>query len=225
MTGLSPKNTPLVNMEVDLPGGGKLQLQTVDEVDLWETSRDKYLADYRISQQSDLLAVGNVLLLHLENFRASQRMNGMEPELDPQGVPTGRYKKANVSSQDRTAALSILLKTSGEIREVEKALGIDKKTRDAGGQYDVQTYITTIKGAAREYRVHLSKRYRAYDAMAMEARTKLRMLATLDAEDLATENLTTETFCDWMRTLLASLEESDKKFAREKGKMIVGMVR
>src|SRR4051794_26404693 len=115
------------NFEVELPAGGKLQLATIDEVDLFEESRDKYLHDYRITAQSDRLIVGNVLMMHLENFRAQQRINGMEPEFDPAGIPTGRYVKAKVGQQERTAALNVLLKTSGEIREIEKALGIDKK--------------------------------------------------------------------------------------------------
>jgi hypothetical protein len=213
------------NFEVELPGGGKLQLATIDEVELFETSRDKYLHDYRITAQSDRLAIGNALLMHLENFRAQQRINGMEPELDPAGVPTGRYVKAKVSSQDRTAALNVLLKTSQEIREIEKSMGIDKKTRDQGGQYDVATYISAMKSGAREFGIHLSRRYKEYDRVCMEARVKLRMLENLDPEDLASENLSTDTFCDWMRGQLQVLEAADVKFAHEKGKMIVGRVR
>lgn len=216
---------PTQNFEVDLPGGGKVHLQTMDEVDLWEESRDRYLHDYRLTQQSDRLSVGTALLLHLEIFRAQQKLNGMVAELDPNNIPTGRYVKETVSGQDRSAALNVIIKSQGEIREIEKALGIDKRTRDQGGQYDVASYVQAMKAGAREFAIHLSKRYKAYEATVMAARTKLRMLENLDAEDLAIENLSPETFCDWMRGELAKLEEADKKFAHEKGRMIVGRVR
>lgn len=216
---------PQQNFEVDLPGGGRIHLQTMDEVDLWEDSRDKYLSDYKLTAQSDRLSVGTALLLHLEIFRAQQRINGMEPQLDPSGIPTGQYVSVKVGAQDRTAALNVIIKSQGEIREIEKALGIDKKTRDQGGQYDVASYIKGAKLSAREYGVHLSKRYQAYESTIMAARVKLRMLRNLDAEDLATENLTPESFLVWMEGELAKLEAADIKFAHEKGKLIVGRVK
>jgi SHS2 domain-containing protein len=213
------------NFEVELPAGGKLHLQTIDEVELFETSRDRYLGDYKITNQSDKLAVGNLLLLQVEAFRAAQRLNGMEPELDPNGVPTGRYMKVTIKAQDRTAALGVLMKTRESIADTEKALGIDKKTRDQGGQYDVSTYIQGAKSAAREFGVHLSKRYVAYVTFVMELRTQLRMLRQLDAEDLMEMKLTPETLLEWCWQELSKLEEADKKFAHEKGKLIVGRVR
>lgn len=213
------------NFEIEMPAGGKLPLQTIEEVDLIEESRDRYLGDFKITQQSDKLAVGSLLVLHLEVFRAQQRINGMEPEVDANGVPTGLYKRSNIKGTDRTAAFNILLKSQQEIRDLEKSLGIDKKTRDAGGQYDVQSYVDTVKGAAREYGIHLSKRYVRYEKFVRELRVKLRMLDNLDAEDLQQENLTPDTVFAFIRAELVALEDADKKFAHEKGKLIVGRVR
>lgn len=211
--------------EVELPGGGKLQLQSPEEVELWETSRDRYLSDFRINQQSDRLLVGAVLTQHLALFRAQQRLNGMEAQLDNNGIPTGRYRKVKASVQDMAAAQNIIIKAASEIRELEKALGIDKKTRDQGGQYDVATYVSNLKAASRSYGAHVSRRYKAYEEFVMELRVQLRMLQNLDDEDLVAMNISPEKVCDWARGQLAHLEELDQKYAREKGKAFVGRVR
>jgi hypothetical protein len=82
--------TAPVNFEVELPAGGKLHLQTIDEVEVFEDTREAYLRDFQIKHHSDKLAIGSLLLMHLEVFRNQQRLNSMEAELDTQGVPTGR---------------------------------------------------------------------------------------------------------------------------------------
>lgn len=214
-----------MNFEVDLPAGGKLPLQTIEEVDVYEEARDSYLRDFRIQHHSDKLAVGSLLMMHLEVFRNQQRLNGMEAELDANGVPTGRYVKAQMKQQDKTAALSVLLKVQEEIRSAEKALGVDKKTRDAGGQYDTKAYVDAMKDAANQYGVHLSRRYQAYDAFVRALRVKIKMLDTLDAEDLQHENISVDTIQSFIRASLDRLEEADKKFAHEKGRLIVGTIR
>jgi hypothetical protein len=211
--GMAP--AAATNFEVELPGGGKLPLQTIDEVEVFEESRDRYLSDYAIRNQSDRLAVSHMLILSIEAFRASQRINGMEPELDAAGVPTGRYLKAKVSGTDRAASIA----------DTEKQLGIDKKTRDQGGQYDVATYIEGAKKGAREFGVHLSKRYIAYTGFVKALRTQLRMLRQLDSEDLAEMRLSKESLLEWAWNELDKLEEIDRRFAAEKGRLIVGKVR
>lgn len=216
---------PPQNFEVELPGGGKLNLQTLEEVEAFEDSRDQYLSDYKLTNQSDRLAVNAMLILHMEAFRAAQRLNGMEAEVDANGIPTGRYKKVEVKGQDRAAALSILIKTRESIADTEKSLGIDKRTRDQGGQFDVSTYIGGAKQGAREYGVHLSKRYIAYVGFVMALRTQLRMLRQLDAEDLAEMRLSADSLLEWEWNELMALEAVDQKFAHEKGRLIAGLVR
>lgn len=215
----------VVNFEVELPAGGKVPLQTIEEVEVFEAARDSYLHDFRIQHHSDKLAIGSLIMMHLEVFRNQQRLNGMEAEVDAAGVPTGRYVKAQMKPTDKTAALSVLLKVQGEIRDAEKALGVDKKTRDAGGQHEVRDYIGEVKSAAEIWGVHLSRRYQAYDAFARALRVKIHMLDNLDAEDLQHENISVDTILGFCRASLERLVEADKKFAAEKGRLIVGRVR
>lgn len=207
---------------VRLPAGGELHLHGLDEVALWEESAQRYIDDYALEQQNDLMLVGAILSQQLAMFRAQKRLNGMEPDLDAQGTPTGRYTNTTPTPAEMSAAQSTITKAAEEIRELEKALGIDKKTREAGGQHTVAQYVGDLKQAAREYGIHLSRRLTAYEAFNMELRWKLRLLLNGDPEDRSYHRLTPQSICDWAREELADLEEVDKTYAREKGKIFVG---
>jgi hypothetical protein len=213
---------PPPDFEVDLPAGGRLMLHSLEEVDLWEESAKRYMQDYQLTQQNDLLLLGAVLSQQLAMFRAQQRMNGMAPKLDDKGMPTGQYVRKELKVNDMGAAQSTIIKASTEIRELEKALGIDKKTREAGGAHTVQNYVGTLKAAARQYGIHLSKRMREYERVMMDARWRLRLMRNGDAEDRAYHKLTPQTVCDWLEGELAKLEELDKQYAREKHAVFVG---
>jgi hypothetical protein len=213
------------SFKVDLPGGGSVSLQTQDEAELWDDSHKRYLESYGLSEQNDLVLLGAILSQQLAMYRAQQRMTGMVPEFDDQGLSTGRYISANLKAADLTAAQNTVTKAATEIRELEKSLGIDKKTREQGGQATVATYINTLKEAARRYGLHISKRLKEYERVAMEARWKLRVLRNGDAEDRAYHDLSPQKIIDWLEVELAKLEEADKTYAREIGHLYVGRLR
>ena len=213
---------PPQHFEVDLPAGGKLHLQSLEEVELWEESMKRYIDAYQFAEQNDLLTLGAILSQQLVIFRAQQAMNGMEPELDEELIPTGRWKCGEVKASDMSSAAATITRASEEVRALEKQLGIDKKTREAGGQHTVADYVKTVKAAAREYGLHISHRLKAYEKFTMEARWRLRLLENGDDEDLAYHDLSPEKFCAWARRELGELEEIDKEFAREKHAVVVG---
>jgi hypothetical protein len=59
-----------------------------------------------------------------------------------------------------------MLKAGGEITRLEVALGIDKKTRDAGGKGELQDYLVIAKRAAHEYGVHIVERVKFVEGLA-----------------------------------------------------------
>jgi hypothetical protein len=120
------------------------------------------------------------------------------------------------------AAQGVLIKAATEIRELEKALGIDKKTREAGGQHTVTDYITRLKRAAHAKGVRIAERVKAYEAFMMELRWKLRLLQNGDDEDRKYHNVSEKSICEWAARELEKLEEADKKWAKEKGKVFLG---
>ena len=211
-----------VAFEVELPAGGRLLLHSLEEVELWEESAKRYVQDYQLTQQNDLLLLGAVLSQQLAMFRAQQRMNGMAPELDTKGVPTGSYIRKELKVADMSGAQATIVKASVEIRELEKALGIDKKTREAGGVHNVQNYVGTLKKAARQYGLHLNRRMQAYELFAMETRWRLRLLRNGDAEDRAYHDITEAKLLDWLEGQLAELETVDQEFAKNKHAVFIG---
>jgi hypothetical protein len=56
----------------------------------------------------------------------------------------------------------------------------------------------------------------------MELRWKLRLLQNGDDEDRKYHNVSEKSICEWAARELAKLEEADKKWAKEKGKVFVG---
>lgn len=101
-------------------------------------------------------------------------------------------------------------------------MGIDKKSREAGGQQTVASYVAFAKRTAHEYGVHISKRTLAYEKFCMELRMKLRVLANADDEDKLYEGVSESSVLEFCADELVRLEEVDKKFAAEKGKLFVG---
>ena len=208
--------------EVDLPQGGKLILKTQDEVDQWETTAKAYIAEYRLTKTNDLILLGAILSQNLTMFRAQQRLKGMVPEKDAAGVPTGRYIEEPVDAKTLSASQGAITKASEEIRALEKALGIDKKTREAGGAYNVADYITTLKRAAHEMGIHVSERFKFYEDLAMEARWKIRLLRNGDPEDRLHHNVSEEKIIDWLEQKLAEAEQVDIDYAANKGHLYLG---
>lgn len=213
---------PFQAFEVELPAGGMLYLQAPEEVDLWQKSKLRYIEDYHLTNINDLHMLGAILMQQVTLFRAQQGINGMTPELDANNVPTGRYRQTRIGTDDMATFNKMMNTARAEISSIEATLGIDKKTRESGGQVSVQAYLRTLKKAAHERGIHLSRRILAYESFVNELRMKLRILRNADAEDRSYHDITPEKVLDWAFEELKSLEEVDKKWSKEKGKIYAG---
>lgn len=208
---------------VDLPAGGTMYLLTPEEVALFDSSVKKFKDDYAISKLNDLAQVGALVTQQIIMLRAQQALAGLEPEFDGKGHPTGKYKRNDkMKASDTTAAQKTLTDAATEIRKIEAALGIDKKTRESGGQHTVANYLAELKKAAHQMGVRILDRVKEIESVWTEAEWRLRVLENGDDEDKAYHDLTPEKFCDWLRVELANIREADKKFAKTKGKLYTG---
>lgn len=195
------KKTTKGALEVDLPAGGRLTLQDAAEVDYWQRNAARYVQDYGIIKANDLVLLGAILSQGIAMYRAQQLL------ADPKAASN---------------ASNIIAKTSEQITLLEKQLGIDRKTREAGGQHTTADYVTRLKRAAHAKGVRISARTKEYEAFVMELRWKLRLLRNGDDEDRTYHNLSPETILAWAENELAALEARDKKWAHEVGKVFVG---
>jgi hypothetical protein len=217
--------TQIVDYAVELPAGGVLHLQSPDEVELWETSLKRYREEYpTLIKMNDLITLGNLLQQQVVIFRCQTNINGMVPELDAQNVPTGRYQRQQMTGADLSAYQRALTEAAKEMRSLEKSLGIDKATRESGGAHTVDSYIATLKRAAHARGIHIAKRTLAYEAFVNDLRWRVRMLYHSDAEDRAYHNITPRSVLDFVNDELVKLEDVDKTFAHEKGRLFVGQL-
>jgi hypothetical protein len=198
-----PPPPPRGQFEVDLPAGGRFRLNSADEVQMWEESAKAYIEDYGLSKANDLMLLGAILSQGIAMFRAQQDL--------------ADAKKANTAVKTIAAA-------SEQIRELEKALGIDKKSREAGGQHTIADYVARIKLAAHQKGVRISERTLEYEAFVMELRWKLRVLHNADAEDRREMGLSEQSVIAWAWQKVNDLEDRDKDWANQKGKVFVGRV-
>lgn len=215
-------SAPTFNFQVDLPAGGQLYLLSADEVALWAKSSLRYIEDYHLVNTNDLHVLGAILQQQVLAYRAQFLVNGMEAQVDASGVPTGVYAQTKQSATDMKTAQKMLSEATDQISKLEKILGIDKASREAGGQVSVQTYVRTLKRAAHERAIHISTRVLAYEQFVQDLSWRLRVLKNADPEDRAYHDITPEKICEWAEGEIASLKEVDRKFAAERGALYVG---
>lgn len=207
--------------EVEMPAGGHIQLRDEKEVELWGNLAERYRRDYRLNKVNDLMALGNVLLQSLTAYRAQRVLSGWVPDIDEDGLVTG-YKQAEPSQRQVADAQETIQKASKEIREIEKAMGIDAKTRAASGSQTIPDYIARLKRFGREYGIHISRRVHAYEEFVGELKWRVRLEQNGDPEDKAYHDCTPEGILKWVREELDKLEQVDIDFAQERGKLVVG---
>lgn len=190
-----------ISLLVDLPGGGQLELLNPGEVSMWNEASKRYQSDYHLTKQNDLILLGALLSQVLMMYRAQREL------VDPD-------KMMN--------ALATIKLASEEIRKGEKALGIDKATREKGGAQTVADYVKRLKRAGFEKGVRISERVLEYEKVMMEARWKLRLLRNGDIEDRDYHKITEASICAWLEVELAKIEEKDKIWAKERAAVFVG---
>jgi hypothetical protein len=212
----------VADFSVELPSGGMLHLQTPDEVQFWNESMAKYGEEYTFAKQNDLITLGMLLQQQVILFRLQTQINGMEPELDASDVPTGAYKRIQLDAGETSTIQKTMTATAAEMRALEKSLGIDKATREQGGTHTVDSYVKSLKRAAHVRGVHIAERTIEYEKVINELRVRLRLLYNGDAEDRKYHSITPKTILDWLREECARLEQVDKDFNMQHGKLFIG---
>lgn len=207
---------------VDQPAGGKIILRSQEEVDYYNETAKAYMEDYRLVRASEKVLLGAILAQVITIYRAQLELVGVKPKKDNAGVPTGEYEDVKLTSADRNGLQKQISDATKEIRDTEKQLGIDKKSRDAGGAETTANYIATLKKAAHRMGVHIHRRLHLYEEFAMQMRWRLRLLRNGDDEDRRYHNISEANICAWAENVLKQIEDFDKKFAKDQAKLFGG---
>lgn len=207
--------------EVDMPAGGKMHLRDEEEVDFWTTLIERYRRDYRLSKVNDLTQLGTLVLQHLSMYRAQREMSGIA-WVTPEGEIGPKLVSVEISMTRMGDLQGTIQRCSREIREIEKSMGIDAKTRQQQGSQTIPDYLGRLKRFGREMGIHISKRTQAYELFVGELRWRVRLEQNGDLEDKAYHDCTPEQILSWCRGELEKLAEIDRRFAHERGKLVVG---
>lgn len=217
---VKPSNPQIQLHEADLPGGGTILLLSPQEVKFYEEIKRSLTNDFKFESVNDQLILGQLLTFHVQAHREQQRMMGQLPSYDSQGQVEGFV---SVPDAERDMAAERLPKIQKEIRELEKALKIDKTSREGDGTYDIAAYFERLKGAALEYGVHISERYTMLDNFMGELQWRLRVYNNADLEDKRYHGIdTAEKLLKWAEDEANKFVEFDKTFARDKQAVWVG---
>ena len=208
---------------VELPGGGgRIPLQSRDEYDQWVRLEAAYREEYQFTKINDLTALSTLLVQHINLFRAQLGLSGRVPAVDEDGLPTGGYEQRPLKSSEIRSFQEQITQASKEIREIEKAIGVDKKSRESAGEENNRQWLIRMKARAHRYGLHVSRRVTAYEAFVMELRWRIRLNEIGDAEDKHYESCDDAGIIFWIRQQLKELEEADRKFAADEGALVVG---
>jgi cobalamin biosynthesis Mg chelatase CobN len=211
------------NFRAELPGGGGgLELQSAEELDRWTTLEAAYREQYDLRKINDLTNLATLLVQHINLYRAQQALSGRVPEIDEDEMPTGRYVSRQLKAAEVRAFQEQINTASKEVREIERTMGIDKKSRDSAGDESIKSWLTSMKARSHRYGLHVSGRVKAYEEFVMELRWRLRLNEIGDAEDKAYENVSDADIVKWCREQLTELEKADQEFAKDEGALILG---
>lgn len=214
-----------LDFKVELPGGGgSIPLQNRDEVDRWTTLETAYCDQYDLKKINDLTNLSTLLVQQINLYRAQLALSGRVPEIDDDDLPTGRYQQRVLKANEIRAYQGQITDASKEIREIEKTMGIDKKSRESAGEENNRQWLIRMKARAHRYGLHVSKRATRYEEFVMELRWRARLNEIGDPEDKHYENCSDEGVLQWVRAQLAELEQADRDFANEEGALVIGTV-
>lgn len=199
--------------KVELPAGGHLDVSDEDEVELWNETARRYVEDFDLVRTNDLQHLG-VLLHHTLTIYRAQRTIAAE-----MSKPEDDQKDAVI-----TRANSQILKASEQQQQIEKVLGIDKKSRESGGAQNLKEYLARAKRAAHAKGLRISERVLWTEALIAELSWRVRLLDNGDDEDRMYHHVSETTIIDYLRARLAEYEDKEQEWAREHGAIVVGVI-
>lgn len=181
------------------PSGGDLSLLTSEEADWYCDRRDEYMQQNKFTNQSDLADLDRVLLMETMINRWSTWLSrGFD------------YMQARV---DERATQKSIADYSKELRQVKRALGIDKATRDKDKQDSVGDFVDTLLRRAKEFGVHRNQQYEKAVTLIYELKAMVRMYDRCDEEERKELDLSPESIMEWIRTnMVEEWDEIDEAF-------------
>lgn len=192
---------------VTTPSGGTVNLMTQEEADWYMQRRDEYVSQNMFTNQSDLNDLDRVIFMECIINRLSTWIT--------QGFD---YFMTRV---DEKQVHQQIAEYSKELRQVKKALGIDKVTRDQSKSESVGDYINQLLQRAKEFGIHRNQQYEHAVTLIYRLKTLVLTYERCDEEEREDLGLSQESIMEWIKeNLIDEWSEIDQAF-RDEQKMWV----
>lgn len=145
-TGMAANFQPPVLYQVTTPSGQNIEVLGSAEHDFYGSQRDRYMAENRFTNTSDLLDLDRLLFMELLVYRATSWIGRGQD-----------YDGMTLSDHDETAQRRSLKDTSAMISVIKNDLGLTRTQRDKAAYESVGHYLTQLKQRAKEFGIHREK--------------------------------------------------------------------
>jgi hypothetical protein len=190
---------PTKEITVVGPAGGTWIALTDDEQRFFEDLCRKYTEDYAFQNVSDLADLERII----QGEVLSQRYNRY--------LSTGEdYWGDTITVKEYEDALK---SKSGELRQLKKALGIDRISRQKDSSDSLSDYIAKLLERAREFGVMRNDQTTAALTTFMELRSLVTLHDNSNEEERRTQGCTMEDIFDWLREYaFPEFDQVDREF-------------
>ena len=187
-------------LTVELPSGDEFTVMSQDEVDWVETTTARYVSQFAFENALDLNMLDRCVQSELLHWRVS-RWCARGKDYDEHVVILEEWRE-------------FLVKTSQEIRQMQKALGVDKVTREKlRGDGSVHVYLAQLRERAGHFGVNRSNQLERALTLVMELRTLVTMHDNCTPDERARFKISPDTILEWIRTTLGpEYDEIDEHF-------------
>lgn len=167
------------------PTGSDFNLQTEGEANWYERQRNRYLADNRFTNVSDMEDLSRLLTLEIMVYRWTTWLT--------QGFDyiAGRINEGELKTNIKDYSV--------EIRQVKASLGIDRLTRERDKGESVGDYIATLTQRAKEFGVHRDDQYAKSVTYIWELISMIRTHDRCNDAERRELDLTVDSIIDWIR--------------------------
>lgn len=191
------------------PSGGSVNLMTQEESDWYMDRRDQYVDQNKFTNQSDLNDLDRVIFMEVMINRWSTWIT--------QGFD---YFMTRV---DESKIQQQIAEYSKELRQVKKALGLDKVSRDSSKVESVGDYINQLLQRAKEFGYHRNHQYETAVTLIYQLKTMVETYERCDDEEREDLDLSMESIFEWIKenmidewaALDAAFREQQRTWIRE----------
>ncbi len=175
---------------VRMVSGKITQVQTDQEAEYFDESRDAYLKQTKFTENTDLKDLDRLLVLELMTFRWTQHL-----------AAGADYDGDMVNERQLTADIKLY---SDQINKIKESMGLSKKAREeAQADGNFSAWLTDLKSRARLFGIHRENQLTKALVLMKELFTIVNTYDRCDAEERRKTGFENETeILDWIRNVM-----------------------